>query len=56
MTIEETWSGKLQDIAGRLVAMSYSDETKQSGLGQDSDTRKTYTLTLDSAPADKAIK
>lgn len=56
MTIEETWSGKLQDVAGRLVAVSYSDETRQSGLGQDGDTRNVYTLNLGSAPADKVIK
>ncbi|HEX5340795.1 MAG TPA: hypothetical protein VFX47_07930 [Gammaproteobacteria bacterium] len=47
VTVDETRNGKLQAIGGRLVTVSYTDETKQSGLGQDGDTRTVYTLMLD---------
>lgn len=44
--VDETRDAQLRVIGGRLVAVSYSDETRQSGLGQDGDTKKVYTLTL----------
>ncbi len=50
VTVNETRNGKLQVINGRLITLSYRDETKQSGLGQDSDTKIIYTLSLNVGP------
>lgn len=50
VSVDETRNARLQAINGRLVAVSYSDETRQSGLGQDGDSKQIYTLTLDGLP------
>jgi hypothetical protein len=42
--VDETRNGTLQNVGGRLIAISYGDEIKQSGLGQDGDTLTTYTF------------
>ena len=47
--VDETREATLQIIGGRLVAVAYTDETKQSGLGQDGDNKQVYTLALDQA-------
>lgn len=54
--VDETRDVQLRVVDGRLVAVSYSDETRQSGLGQDGDTKKIYTLTLNDATDTKAGK
>jgi hypothetical protein len=50
VTVDETRDGKLQIVAGRLIATSYIDESKQSGLGQDGDSKTIYSLNLESTP------
>ncbi|MGH8372535.1 MAG: hypothetical protein ACRETO_07365 [Gammaproteobacteria bacterium] len=47
VTVDETRDGKLQIVAGRLIATSYIDESKQSGLGQDGDSKRIYNLDLE---------
>jgi len=56
VTVDEVRNGKLQAYDGRLVAMSYTDEHKQSGMGQDMDTKTTYTLSMNDASGNKTEK
>jgi len=51
ITVNEEYDAKLKVVDGRLVAVSASDEFRQSGLGQGSHTRTDYALQLDSASA-----
>lgn len=51
VTVSQSESGPLRVIDGRLVAMTMIQENKQSGLGQDSDTRTVYTLQIQGTPA-----
>lgn len=44
LSVDETRNGTLQIVGGRLIAISYADEIKQSGLGQNGDTLTTYTF------------
>lgn len=44
VSVDETRNGTLKNAGGRLIAIFYSDEIKQSGLGQDGDTITTYTF------------
>lgn len=44
LSIDETRNGKLRNLDGRLITISFSDEVKQSGLGQDGDTLTSYTF------------
>ncbi|MGH8283344.1 MAG: hypothetical protein ACRESE_05805, partial [Gammaproteobacteria bacterium] len=46
VTVDNIHSGWLQVIDGRLVTVKLTREQKQSGLGQDSDTRTVYNLHL----------
>lgn len=46
MTVSQAENGTLRVIDGRLVAVALTQENKQSGLGQDSDTRTVYALQL----------
>lgn len=56
VTVSQSENATLQVVAGRLVAVTLTQENKQSGLGQDSDTRTLYTLQIQgaSAPAQTA--
>lgn len=44
VSVSQSESGSLQVINGRLVMMTMIQESKQSGLGQDSDSRVVYSL------------
>jgi hypothetical protein len=56
VSVDETRNGTLQNVGGRLIAISYGDEIKQSGLGQDADTLTTYTFNPAAASATAASK
>jgi hypothetical protein len=49
ITVNEQYDAKLKVVGGRLLAVSASDEFRQSGLGQGSHTRTDYALQLDGA-------
>ncbi|HSN18219.1 MAG TPA: hypothetical protein VLV87_08405 [Gammaproteobacteria bacterium] len=46
VTVDESYGGDLQVVSGRLVNVDFSQEHRQSGLGQDSHTKTVSTLTL----------
>jgi hypothetical protein len=56
LSVDETRDGKLLEVGGRLVTVSFIDESKQSGLGQDGNTKKTYILNLNGGSQDQTLK
>jgi len=54
VTVDQVRNGKLRAYNGRLAAVSYSDESKQSGMGQDRDIKTIYTLSPNNGADDKA--
>jgi len=56
VTADEARNGKLRVYDGRLVTMSFTDEHKQSGMGQDLDTKTIYTLSLNDASGGNTTK